>query len=477
MEINNFLFTQTIKQKLAKESEELSRKYDIASKQDYLPKEDILNTKKVENEIGINSIGSTLSDDALEKIYKDVIKTSSSNEIKLSTTYKDFSPEEISRIKTVIYNIHNPDSPIPDEPNIPQEEKKSFISEFSDTETLFEYLNKLNPEITKETGITRAQLTALTQNDNWEDSHYDFFGSLNRIFNQLDKNSDSVLTFEEIKAFIGEELGEDFINYKNKINAYTEQIQSYYESLDNQEKLEFAIEKTREYLEASGLTNQLEALERLLDIQDMYNEIHKGNISIADLNENNDSDYKTLGSYMYYQYPNGSYIISTDKDFYDEENGENVDLGITLDISLLEGEWYELVNTLVHELTHAAGALYYPCNETPSVYINKSLEDLLKAGAIDETDKQWYEDNSQSMNIEDQKWKDFFKKLAGLWGEYFAYQADADYNDSIGADVYYTGTPSTTAVDGKDEKQTIEDHIEASYDGEPVPDYKWWSYG
>ena len=63
------------------------------------------------------------------------------------------------------------------------------------------------------------------------------------------------------------------------------------------------------------------------------------------------------------------------------------------------------------------------------------------------------------------------------WGEYAAYQVDADYNDSIGQDIYKKSWDnSTTAVDGPNEKQTIDDHIKSSYDNELSPDYKWWSF-
>ena len=63
-------------------------------------------------------------------------------------------------------------------------------------------------------------------------------------------------------------------------------------------------------------------------------------------------------------------------------------------------------------------------------------------------------------------------------GEYIAYQADADYLDSIGGDIFTKG--SNMSVDGEDEQQTIIDHIDqCGYnDGgnQPLPDWKWWSY-
>ena len=196
--------------------------------------------------------------------------------------------------------LHNPDPGTPDNP--PQGEKKSFISEFGDTETMFEYLHNINPAISKEYGITRSQLVALTQDDNWEDSNNDFFGSLNRIFDKLDKNGDAVLSYSEINTFIGEELGEDVLAYQSKVQNYTNQIQQEYHNLSNQEKLEFAIDKTREYLEASGMQEQLDALDRLLGMEDRWNSIKVGQIAIADLNKDGDSDWVTLGAYTPYTY-------------------------------------------------------------------------------------------------------------------------------------------------------------------------------
>lgn len=435
-----------------------------------------INISSKAGEICVENIGSTISDEEWDKIIADNTGLTPAKSVKLSTTYKDFSPAEISKIKQQIYDLHN----------------QSFIADFSDTETLFEYMNSVNPEITKDTGVTREQLIAFTQNDDWEDNNYDFFGSLNRIFSQLDTDSNATLTYDEIEAFIGDELGYNFQQYKNKVNLYSEAIQSEYEQLSAQEKLEFAIDRTREYLEASNMTAQLGALDRLLNETDLYNTIHVGQISIADLNENNNSGYITLGAYNYYAWTTEDYdngvnvgdfsIFSHDND----DNEDGADLGITLDVSLLDENWYILVNTLVHELTHATAYRYYS-ETTPGAVNQETLDKLFKLGALDEAEKDWYIDNwsnicnAESGSIFAQKLDRLFYLASCAWGEYTAYQTDADYNDSIGQDVYAEyADNSTTAVDGPDEKQTIMDHIDASYNDEnsteSIPDYKWWSY-
>ncbi len=453
----------------------------------------------IENEISVASVGSTLSDEALEKLYMSAKVTTvanpTTNSAKLSTSYRSFSPAEIMQIKTVIYNLHNTEETNPDPTPTPDPDpapsSASFIKSFVDVDTMFDYLENINPEINKETGISKAQLVALTQNDDWEDSNYDFFGSLNRIFDALDVDKNLTLSYDEIKIFIGEELGADFNTYHDKVNSFSDKIQAEYENLSEQEKLEFAIEKTREYLEASGLTNQIEALDRLLAQEDKFNTIKVGNIAIADLNVGNASAYTNLGAYNYWAYTYDDYvnknqetgiykIWAKDVDFVNEE-GQNEDLGITLDVSLLDGKWYELVNTLVHELTHATAFKYY-VNDKGGIS-GLVVQDLYDKNVLTDDEYTFFVDhwnNICSDNPTDEE-QEMFKRLQYLlymqWGEYAAYQVDADYNDSIGQDVYKGKYDNaTTAVDGKNEKQTIDDHIKSSYDSELPPDYKWWSY-
>ena len=181
-----------------------------------------------------------ISDERLNEIYSDSIENTS-KAAKYSTTYKNLSFAEISRIKRLIYEMHikqNSNGGTSGDGGSSgggtSSNKKSFIEEFADTQTMFEYLNGLNSEISYETGITRSQLVALTQDDDWEDGHYDFFGTLNRIFDSLDKDDDGVLSASEIETLIGEELGEDYNAYITKVNDYADQLQTEYENLSDQ---------------------------------------------------------------------------------------------------------------------------------------------------------------------------------------------------------------------------------------------------
>ncbi len=462
-----------------------------------------IGAKDLENEISVDSIGSTLSDEAIEKLCKTAsVPTKGNptvNQSKLSTTYRDFSPSEITRIKQVIYNLHNgitnpiepnPGTPDPDEPDIPvippePSEKKSFIEEFCDVDTMFEYLNTLDSSITKSSGLSKAQLVSLTQDDDWEDSNNDFFGSLNRVFDKLDINDNGILSYDEIKNLIGEELGENFSAYQTKVNNYSNQIQRTYEQLSNQKKLEFAIEKTEEYLQAAGMTDQLDALHRLMGQTDSHNTIKVGNIAIAELNAGNTSGYRTLGSYNYmawsYDYENKNGETGKFALWGNDNDTSANDLGITLDISLLDGNWYTLVNTLVHELTHATAYRYYADN-IGSIDGNIIIE-LHNKGIVSDDEYSYYLAHWSNICSGNKTAEEnaMYERLQYLlytaWGEYAAYQADADYNDSIGQDVYkQLGDNATTAVNGVNEKDTIADHINKSYEDEIPPDYNWWSY-
>jgi hypothetical protein len=370
---------------------------------------------------------------------------------------------------------------------------KSFIKEFGDTISMFEWLNKQDSSITYETGITRAQLVALTQNDDWEDSNYDFFGCLNRIFNVLDKDSDSILSASEIEELIGEELGEDYNDYLMAVNTYAQQISDQYKNMSDQEKLQFAIDRTREYFEAMGMTRQTEALERLLSGTDTYNDIKVGQIALADLGGYDASGYMTLGAYTYlvsYQStyddsnePGKPYNISY---FDSDEDTKKYDLGITLNLKVLDWNWYKLVDTLVHEVTHATAYQYKLTLD--------QVEEFYNNGYITDTEYDYYKDNWDNIVADYYNGykNEYMQRLIYLigcqFGEYAAYQVDADYCDSIGADVLDSGK-MTTAVNGESEKETIIKHVEDGYNNtsvsadsedyhkEALPDYKWESYG
>ena len=66
---------------------------------------------------------------------------------------------------------------------------------------MFDYLETLTSswdanKITKDTGISRSQLIKLTQHDDWEDANHDFFGTLNRVFSELDGDDNGILSSE-----------------------------------------------------------------------------------------------------------------------------------------------------------------------------------------------------------------------------------------------------------------------------------------
>ena len=456
----------------------------------------------------------------------------------LSVQFTGLSGSQIEDIKQVIYDLHHPkaeegdddddvtvgdddddtpvtgdddddvtvgddddDTPVTgddddtEEPDVP---KPSFIDEFDDVESMFDWLNEQDPSISQETGITRSQLIALTQNDSWEDSNYDFFGSINRIFDVLDKDDNDILTVEEIKELIGEEIGTSASALQSKVEAYAAEIQEEYESLSLQGKLEFGIEKTREYLEAAGLTAQLEALDRLLAGTDMHNSIHVGQIAFADLSDSAPEGYTTMGSYttdaLHAEYNGMNYTIySSDKD-------KSYDLGLTLNQEYFKtSQWYELVDTLVHELTHATAYNYTVVDSNgyfdPYAVTQDTIDSMYEAGALTADEYSYYSDNITQLIIDaanrgefgstdghytftDEKLNRFFYLMYTIWGEYSAYQADADYIDSIAGDEFDAGL-ITTAVDGQYEQGTIEEHVEAAYNidrVEPEPDWQWWTY-
>lgn len=433
-----------------------------------------------------------------------------------------YSSEELNYIKQLIYNSHH-----------------SFIANFMDADSFFDYVNtKKNSAITKTSGITRSQLIELTQNDDWEDSHKDFFGSLNRSFYSLDNDDNGTLSYSEVKEFLNTYLKKDgYSNFNQQVQAYSNEIQKKFDNAASGAKIDLAIKYTRDYLTAAGLNNQLKALDRLLNNagEDLWTDAdhHRGQISFRDLNPNwQQGQPYTLGAYSSSVWPieytnsnsntkpsgrensNGSFtqdvgIFASDKDSKDDNDptnqSKNVDAGIALDISYLDkGQaWEELVATLVHELTHATSYQY--SNAATEYKITADNVNSLKNMGVFKTDEEYNlalqnvnELNNAYQNYylgSDYKWhnhdndallqdkyQQFLNKFAYLGaaasGEYIAYQADADYLDSIGGDIFTKG--SNMSVDGEDEQQTIIDHIDqCGYnDGgnQPLPDWKWWSY-
>ncbi len=167
---------------------------------------------------------------------------------------------------------------------------------------------------------------------------------------------------------------------------------------------------------------------------------------------------------------------------------------------------------LVHELTHATISQYTSLKDSATITITKDNITRLKNMGVFKDDAE-YEQALQNINEINNKYQEYWLSTDGAWynnaddtklpdnyqkilteliykgtgaaGEYVAYQADADFLDSIGGDIFTKD--SAMSVDGKDEQQTIIDHINnCGYNddtdeagnplNETLPDWKWWSY-
>ncbi|MBE7713802.1 MAG: SprT family zinc-dependent metalloprotease [Cyanobacteria bacterium SIG26] len=462
----------------------------------------------VDEGYSVNSIGSTISDEALEKIYatgalvnNPLGLNSTQNVVTTTTTLGDFTEDEIANIKELIFKHQCPDK------------VESFLVDIDskltikDTASLFDYLGEISDyKITRENGISKKQLYALTQNDGWEDAHNDFFGSINRVWQYLDLDENDTLSYQELKKYIGFDIGK-LDEYNIEVEIHSANIQNAYKKMTEQEKLNYAIELASDYCETAGLTYQIDALNRLLGQEsNLYYDgyvAQRGNIAISTYFKEG-----VLGGYSYYPYSwkhENAYYNKNNDEYYDmtllysdmdkDLSVEN-DCGITLNATLLDGQWYELVNTLVHELTHATAYRYsgdgkgkgYQDGTIPYTMI----EDLYKINILSVEQKTYFQDNWNNLSDDDIKELVYYSTCA--WGEYSAYQVDADYNDSIGRDVYnkYDYYSSATTVDGADEAAAIRFQIEYGYNGnrkdgendelckydhkEARPDYNWWTY-
>ena len=499
-----------------------------------------------------------LSDEAINDLLDTTIPEiteANSQTTKISTGYKSYDPTEVAKIKSIIYALHHKSSPEPtpsdgggDDPTPPPSPSdetygegegtgSSFITEkynnFYNAETMFDYLSTLTGgEITKSTGITRAQLVKLTQNEVAETENSGFFGALNRIFyntTHFNTDNNSVLSFEEIDRLFqtlgyANELGENPTSFLNKVNQYAAEIQTQYKSLSPQKRLEFVIEKTREYLEAAGLTKQLAALDRMLSETDTQSggSVKVGQIALADLNpglvvpSDGSSFSMTNGSYTYNYYspeklyqddnhPKKSGNLYYDVGVFASDTDEQgADLGITLDIRKIDesydtnyntkvgiSEWYEMVDVLVHELTHATSHLYvkldsdgdtiYSSNNF-AMFKESELSDLHNRGIISDSDWNYYQTYKNTANAPgDSQYKSVVSRLmyavSCMSGEYAAYQADADYLDSIAGDVFnksgnnFGNNKFDNAVYGASEKDAIINHIWTYYDNNGSGNY------
>ena len=534
------------------------------------------------------------------------IKTTSSTST--SITYKGKSPVDLHNIKVVIYNLYHkddnkdtsstepetpptdgPETPPADNPSDPENPStdpetppaddgyKSFISTCNGTGATFDTIDEMFSVLSEHgidtsKGISRADLVKLTQDDTWEDSHWDFFGCLNRIFDVLDGDAetaavdiyndgdDGYLTKEELLIFFPDgKIDESRVDYQMRVLEYSQKINEYYQSLSDKDKAQFAIDKTKEYLEVRGMQDQLDSLERLLGqedyrttegIEDSANLIF-GNLVFADIGAPDEDGSYNAGVYQYYC-TCGSYTGQNGSEYsvalfaedhnlttpgYDNLDGSDFDSGITIntneEIHFFEKPWYMVVDTLVHELTHATAYQYASAdletrmNGTFRAFNKDEVKKLYDDGLI--SDMEWNQfDGAYTANVQiieitssgevEAKIADLaplYIKLMYLtsckWGEYAAYQVDGDFMDSIGGDIFnntdaylgnnkwstfsdgvsyglltetYAGGSDTyiaaveTATDGANEQNAITTHIADGYSAaEPLPSYKWWTDG
>ena len=446
-------------------------------------------------------------------------QTITSTEPQVIQDVKNVTEAELQKIKEKIYLIHNTE--ISFGVNMP----------FNNVDGLFTFLSDISGgTINKNTGITKSQLTKLTQNDKWEDAHNDFFGSINRAF--ADKTSDYVISYYDIRHLFYTAAASDaqmnYSEFKNKVENFAQKVQDEFEALSDQEKLEFLLEKTEDYLIAAGLEDQLRALQRLtgenintdeitLPGNDLIaeNTIKLGQIAVTDLEGNQlggynswsnyPSEYEYNGvtykaslwygdndDYTYVEDKNGNYVYDTEIEKYTPYNSSNIthqnltryswqlcDMGLTIDSSYLNADWCLGVDALVHELTHATAFIYYQGmyekdsegNLKLQNYPNEqTIEKLHTMGIIDET-----EAYTLINNPDEYDWNKLKYIMRSAWGEFIAYQADADFIDSIAGDVFDIGKfGMDMTASGADEKDNIRNHIKNYYDNEPVPTNDWW---
>ena len=450
------------------------------------------------------------------------IQTVTSTKPNVIQDVKNVTEAELQKIKEKIYLIHNT--------------KISFVDSnvempFNNVDGLFTFLSDISGgKINKNTGITKSQLTKLTQNDKWEDAHNDFFGSLNRAF--ADKGYDYKISYYDIRHLFYSaatyDAQMDYYEFQNKVEDFAQKVQYEFNTLSDQKKLEFLLEKTKDYLIAAGLEDQLAALQRLtgenigadeitLPGDDLIaeNTIKLGQIAVTDLEGNQlggynswsnyPSEYEYNGvtykaslwygdndDYTYVEDKNGNYVYDTEIEKYTLYNYYNIshqnltrysrqlcDMGLTIDSSYLNADWYLGVDVLVHELTHATAFIYYQGmyekdsegNLRLQNYPNEqTIEKLRTMGIIDET-----EANTLKTNSDEYDWNKLKYIMRSAWGEYAAYQADADYIDSIAGDIFDKNKGGMEmAASGANEKNNISKHIEKYYDKELIPTNDWW---
>lgn len=326
--------------------------------------------------------------------------------------------------------------------------------------------------------ITKSELIRRSRIDSNEDSNSDLCGALNRAFSYKKLNEE--ITYNDMMLFFMRAAGKDSVlseeEYQIAVNKYSDVVQNQYDGLTtDQERLEFVIDKTEQYLKEAGLTLQQEALNRLKSANNVT-EAGKtttaeiGNITILEFKEEDGSiDENTGGAYSFYGY--GKQETNDQVSAFwtgDKDNAEN-DKGIVLNSFHFEVyHWFDLVMIMVHELTHATAYKYYDNNGNYSRGFNTlTLEELVNKGFISSADlnnyknfniennvieplnyvntknPDWTEDKKKEWayamlytdgNNNDITYLDLTRKIDALWNEFAAYYMTNEYYDSIGAD-------------------------------------------
>ena len=401
----------------------------------------------------------------------------------------------IQNIKEMLYKINHPaDGFVTD--------ADTLSGEIGDAWDILQHINRSSDAtVNANTGVSRVQLLQLTQRDDWEENNSKLFGNINLAFDKLDVNGDNTLSYSELRNFTGYQLGSTKTDFQNKVDNYAAQIQQEYLACRTMtDKLNFAIDKAVDYMEAMGMDDQIVALNRLQAENKIgfKNQNTNKSYTFKDyLSDTTRTKYWTLGSYSFYPY------VLDEKDPSDPYDdiplmlyASDDNAGLFLDTTYYNPDsytnsgyqapqWYQLVSTLIHELTHATAYLYsgYPSENkylrvvNPNdgltyrmpAFTNDTLDKLRDAGCITDVEYNSYKSQIATGSMDYNKFLELVEKTELMWGEYVAYQTDEDYEDSIAKGMY----------SGANEASKIHEHIiAAGYDDEPIPTGDWWkTYG
>ena len=367
--------------------------------------------------------------------------------------------------------------------------------------------------------ITKAQLAKATKNEANESVSNSIAGCLNLAF--ADKNANDEITYKEVQEVLAncsvkdnesQERTVSSEKLKTLVENCSNKIQQEFISKTPQGRAQFIIDKTRAYLSESGLTTQLEALNRLLGMQDLHhtsNDVVSGQIKFTNFTDNNvnggyDAQFRLITT-MQYPSAYSTYIDGQSKDVgittwaSDEDTSED-DFGITLNkkyITSSNVKWYEAVETLVHELVHASAYKYFTGDkvyyDAGGVYVSQwsgyAIDKMFDCGintelpATTNNSKDYIKSheseyiNTTNINTLGMPILQFIQFMTG---EYMAYSYSADFLDSIGADFWTndalakTGVKTSTAELAESyETEAIKTHVKNNYDNED-PDHPTW---